>query len=258
MELYADNLAKGIQNTSVIPPATDLKGITQSSLKEGVNTWKQSWDLEWGGDIEVEKFIIPYKLEFLLDYAILTEDEEARTHVKTTLDKIASGGIYDHVGGGFFRYSTDKYWKIPHFEKMLYDNAQLLSLYSKAYSVFKEPSYKKMVKETFSFLEREMKSPEGGYYAAIDSETDGEEGKFYLWSEEELKTLLKQDFPLFSAYYHLEQQRCRRTMALYYTIPRTKISLQGKIQFPYRNWNRIRQIGGRYFSIIEVKGYIQP
>ena len=104
---------------------------------------------------------------------------------------------------GFFRYSTDRYWKVPHFEKMLYDNAQLIGLYAKAYTIFQEPVYKSIVLETVSFLEREMKNPQGGYFAAMDADSDGEEGKYYIWKEEELKTILGADYELFSAYYNI-------------------------------------------------------
>ena len=203
MEAYADMLAQGIQDVNLIESSTNLDGLTQDLLKESVENWKRNWDLEWGGDVEVEKFIIPTKLEFLLDYAILTGDESAKKHVKFTLDKIAMGGIYDHVEGGFFRYSTDSYWKVPHFEKMLYDNAQLLSLYSKAYKVFEEPLYKEIVLETFTFMEQKMKSPEAGYYAAIDANSEGEEGKFYLWNEDDLKSIIQEDFELFAKYFNI-------------------------------------------------------
>ncbi len=204
MEAYASILTKGIQDENFIRPATDLHGFSTSILQKSVENWKANWDLEWGGEIEVEKFITPTKLEFLLSYAIITGDEEVRSHVKNTLNKIAMGGIYDHIGGGFFRYSTDAQWKIPHYEKMLYDNAQLLGLYSKAYRVFKEPAYKRIAMETFAFMEQEMKDSGGAYYAALDANSDGKEGHFYLWKEEELKSILAEDFQLFSRYYSIK------------------------------------------------------
>jgi len=142
----------------------------------------------------------------LLDYAVVTDDEDALRHVKSTLDQMANGGIYDHLGGGFFRYSTDPQWKVPHFEKMLYDNAQLIGLYSKAFKVFKEPIYKDVVFETIAFLNREMKNVEGGYYAALDSESEGEEAKFYIWKEAELQAILGDDFTLFSGYYNIDKK----------------------------------------------------
>ncbi|ASO03691.1 cellobiose 2-epimerase [Arenibacter algicola] len=202
---YADMVAQGIQEVNIIQPVSDLGMLTPEVLKNSVEKWKENWDFKWGGNIGSQKFMIPVNLDFLLDYAVLTEDKDALDFVKTTLDRIAWGGVYDHIAGGFYRYSTDAQWKVPHFEKMLYDNAQLLSLYSKAYKLFKEPMYKKVVEETIAFLDREMKNPEGGYYAAIDADSEGEEGKFYVWKEEELKSVLGSDYDLFAKYYNIKR-----------------------------------------------------
>ena len=202
---YADMVAQGIQEVNIIQPVSDLGMLTPEVLKNSVEKWKENWDLKWGGNIGSQKFMIPVNLDFLLDYAVLTEDKDAMDFVKTTLDRIAWGGVYDHIAGGFYRYSTDAQWKVPHFEKMLYDNAQLLSLYSKAYKLFKEPMYKKVVEETIAFLDREMKNAEGGYYAAIDADSEGEEGKFYVWKEEELKSVLGSDYDLFAKYYNIKR-----------------------------------------------------
>jgi hypothetical protein len=114
------------------------------------------------------------------------------------------GGVYDHIGGGFFRYSTDPFWKVPHFEKMLYDNAQMISLYSRAYQVFKDPEYERIVRETIDFLDREMKNPDGGYYAALDADSEGEEGKYYTWKESELRSVIQNDYGIFSAYFQID------------------------------------------------------
>ena len=206
-EEYADGLANGIQDVNSITPSSDFKNISKKTLVESIENWKQNWDLEWGGDLGDQKFMIPVNLSFLLDYAVLNNDALAKAHVKNTLDKMVMGGVYDHVGGGFFRYSTDAQWKIPHFEKMLYDNAQLLSLYSKAYTVYKDLNYRKIVLEIAGFLEREMKNVEGGYYAAIDSESEGEEGEYYIWQAEELKEVLKEDIDLFSKYYNVQTDK---------------------------------------------------
>ncbi|WP_273567458.1 thioredoxin domain-containing protein [Maribacter halichondriae] len=200
---YADMVAAGIQQTNIIAPAEDSTVPLDKILMEGIETWKLNWDLQWGGDKGVEKFMVPVNLDFLLDYALLNQDELAKAHVKNTLDKMIMGGVYDHVGGGFFRYSTDEEWKVPHFEKMLYDNAQLISLFSKAYQVFKDPKYHKVVLETVAFLDRDMKNDRGGYYAALDADSEGGEGKFYIWEEEELKNILGSDFERFSKYYNI-------------------------------------------------------
>ena len=203
---YAAMVADGIQEVNIISPSDDFTQLKKEVIFAGIANWKPLWDKVWGGDIRNEKFMLPSNLDFLIDYALLTKDEAALAHVELTLDKMALGGLYDHIGGGFFRYSTDAKWKIPHFEKMLYDNAQALSLYSKAYQVFKKPLYKDVITGTVEFLEREMKHPKGGYYAALDADTDGEEGKFYVWTVAELQSVLDGDFELFASYYTIEEQ----------------------------------------------------
>ncbi|MFS4491368.1 thioredoxin domain-containing protein [Maribacter sp. 2308TA10-17] len=201
---YADRLAAGIEETNVFTPSSEFEKLTKETLQSGVDSWKENWDSVLGGDKSQQKFPVPNSLDFLLDYAVVTNDQEVLTHVKNTLDQMTNGGIYDHLGGGFFRYSTDPQWKVPHFEKMLYDNAQLIGLYSKAFKVFNEPIYKDVVFETIAFLNREMKNPQGGYYAALDADSEGEEGKFYIWKKAELQAVLGDDFTLFSAYYNIE------------------------------------------------------
>lgn len=201
-----DGVAEGVQNVNIIEPSSDFESLSKEVLHESVDNWKPKWDKKWGGNKGVQKFPTPVTLDFLLDYATLTGDESVKEHVKNTLDKIATGGLYDHLAGGFYRYSVDDKWKVPHFEKMLYDNAQLISLYSKAYTVFKEPEYQNVVKETIAFLDREMKNPEGGYYATLDADSDGEEGKFYVWKEEKLKSIINTDFELFSDYFNIKNR----------------------------------------------------
>jgi uncharacterized protein YyaL (SSP411 family) len=106
--------------------------------------------------------------------------------VKLTLQKMAQGGIYDQLGGGFHRYSVDSHWFVPHFEKMLYDNAQLLPLYVELYQITQEPLYARVARETLAYLKREMLHPEGGFYATQDADSDGEEGKFFVWTKAEV------------------------------------------------------------------------
>lgn len=202
-EKYSDMVAEGIQEVNLISPSTDFEVLNKEVLTESINNWKTNWDRDWGGETSEEKFMLPSNLNFLLDYALLTNDPETLQHVERSLDKMAMGGIYDHVAGGFYRYSTDSKWKIPHFEKMLYDNGQMLSLYSKAYKVFQKARYKDIVEGTVTFLEREMKNPEGTFYAALDAQSEGEEGKFYVWNETELREILTTDFALFGAYYNI-------------------------------------------------------
>lgn len=202
---YADNLSQGIQETNLLEISAAFEKLTQESVATSISNWKPNWDLELGGNKGREKFMSFNALDFLLDYAVLTKDEETLKHVKNTLDKMANGGIYDHIGGGFFRYSTDPQWRVPHFEKMLYDNAQAIGLYANAYAIFREPSYKEIVAQTVTFLNREMKNPQGGYYATLDADSDGEEGKFYVWTIAELKSALANDFDLFGSYYNIQE-----------------------------------------------------
>ncbi|WP_297766115.1 thioredoxin domain-containing protein [uncultured Muriicola sp.] len=204
-EEYANKVAQGISEVNFIPKITTETDLKPELLTRAVNTWKKQWDMEWGGNLGKLKFIIPVNLNFLLDYAALSEDLETDVFVENTLNKVLQGGIYDHIGGGFFRYSTDTTWKVPHFEKMLYDNAQLLSLYSKAYTIYKDPEYKRVVLETIEFLDREMKNPDGGYYAAIDADSEGEEGTYYVWKENELRSLLGDEYDLFASYYSIKK-----------------------------------------------------
>ncbi|WP_298503681.1 thioredoxin domain-containing protein [uncultured Maribacter sp.] len=203
---YADMVSQGIQEANLITPSSDYESLTKKVAKESVENWKNVWDTKKGGDQSQEKFMLPSNLNFLLDYAILTGDKEVENHIKNTLNKIAFGGIYDFVGGGFYRYSTDPSWKVPHFEKMLYDNAQLLSVFSKAYGAFKEPIYKEVVYKTIEYLERDMKNPNGGYYAAMDADSEGEEGKYYVWKKEELENTLGEEFTEFKSYFNITSE----------------------------------------------------
>lgn len=137
-----------------------------------------------------------------MKYSYQTNNKEIQKFVEVSLEKMAFGGVYDQVGGGFSRYSVDSKWHIPHFEKMLYDNAQLISLYSDAYKLTKNSLYKNVVYETISFLNSELKDSSGGYYSSLDadSKTDEnvlEEGAFYVWTEEELIKVLKENLRYF-------------------------------------------------------------
>lgn len=162
-----------------------------------------SFDPVKGGPRRAPKFPMPSIYGFLLRYYHITKNEEALNHIRRTLDFMALGGIYDQIGGGFSRYSVDDQWFAPHFEKMLYDNGQLVSLYSEAYSLTKSDLYWKTVFQTIAFLERELTSPEGGFYSALDADSEGVEGKFYTWTTAELRDILGKDFNWFSELYHI-------------------------------------------------------
>ncbi|MDO6436146.1 thioredoxin domain-containing protein [Cyclobacterium sp. 1_MG-2023] len=163
-------------------------------------------DPVWGGMKRVPKFPMPVIWSFLLDMAILDDQKELGEQVCFTLEKMGMGGIYDHLGGGFCRYSVDGKWFVPHFEKMLYDNGQLLSLYSKAYQYSSNAIFKEKITETISWLLNEMCSPEMGFYASMDADSEGEEGKFYTWTYLELEERLGGDLDWFCQLYGIKKQ----------------------------------------------------
>lgn len=165
-----------------------------------------SIDKKYGGREGAPKFPMPAIYEFLLAQDYYQPDEEIKTALQVTLEGMANGGIYDHLGGGFARYSVDETWTVPHFEKMLYDNAQLISLYSHAYQVFGDEKYAQAVRETITFCNRELSDESGGFYSSLDADSEGEEGKFYVWSEEEIDQTLGEDAKLFKTYYGVSKK----------------------------------------------------
>ena len=162
----------------------------------------KDFDPTHGGIGLQPKFPQPMTYEFLLRYYLRSGDVSALEMVGTTLDRMAMGGIYDQIGGGFHRYSTDTYWLVPHFEKMLYDNALLVRLYLHAYQVTRKPLYRRVIEETLDYVLREMTDPAGGFYSAQDADSEGEEGKFFVWRPEEIAEALgDEDGALVNKYY---------------------------------------------------------
>ena len=170
-----------------------LDPLTDEVLRQAYLGIGGQVDDRFGGVGSQPKFPQPMTFEFLLRHHVRTGDPQCLELVELTLDSMAHGGIYDHVGGGFHRYSTDAFWLVPHFEKMLYDNALLAKLYLHAYQVTGSPLYRRVVEETLDYVLREMTGPEGGFYSAQDADSEGVEGKFYVWTPEELIEALGED-----------------------------------------------------------------
>ena len=202
-EEQANALTAGIQSTSfVAEEELDLKH-TKGDLDFIWENWAPKMDFTLGGNDRSPKFPLPVSYQYLLHYHYLSNKEEALNITTLTLNKMAEGGIYDKIGGGFARYSTDAKWKVPHFEKMLYDNGQLVSLYARTYQQTKDPYYKEIIQETIDFIEREMTSLEGGFYSSLDADSEGEEGKFYVWQASEMDEVLGKDNEWIKDYYNV-------------------------------------------------------
>ncbi len=174
---------------------TDLEMITQNLL--------QTADTVWGGFGRAPKFPQTFSIQYLLRQYHFTKNEAALKQALLSIDKMIDGGIHDQLGGGFSRYSTDNEWLAPHFEKMLYDNALLISVIAEAYQITGHQHYANTIKACIEFIEREMTSEEGGFYSALDADSEGIEGKFYTWSFEEINDLLNEDAGIFCKYYQI-------------------------------------------------------
>lgn len=204
-EDYASRLTAGVQQSELIDLVQDETPFSADTLHTLVEKWTKSFDNRDGGPNRAPKFMLPNNYSFLMHYAHTTNNLAVEDHVKLTLQKMAHGGLYDQAGGGFARYSVDMIWKVPHFEKMLYDNAQLLSLYSEGYKKYNDPLYKHTVYQTIEWLNREMTDETGAFYSALDADSEGEEGKFYVWKKEELQNLFPADFEFVKDLYSIDQ-----------------------------------------------------
>jgi uncharacterized protein YyaL (SSP411 family) len=215
----ADQLTEAIreleagQRALPMPPDTVLVNRTLSSIKG-------RYDATYGGFGGAPKFPPCMRLEFLLDAWEQTGDEQALDIVHHTLEAMALGGIYDHIGGGFHRYATDAYWRVPHFEKMLYNQAHLAQIYLRAYHLTGEELWRRVATDILAFVEREMTGPDGAFYSALDAETDAVEGKYYLWTETEIEAVLGEEADTFWAVYKLAPVEETEGNALYLaTVP---------------------------------------
>ena len=207
---YADTLEKGIKALDIVNTSENFQDFKSVDLKKYIESLKSKIDPVNGGFSGAPKFMMPNNIHLLLRHAYQNNDKDAINLVNNTLVKMAFGGVYDQIGGGFARYSTDDKWHIPHFEKMLYDNAQLISLYADAYLITKDELYKDIVNETTNFVLKKLANSNGGFYSSIDADSKDsngqeKEGAYYIWSEDELKSLLKEEFKYFADYYNINR-----------------------------------------------------
>lgn len=183
------------------------KRLTKKSCQEAFYQLYKQFDIKHGGFGDAPKFPMPHMLTFLLRHYQQNDENAALEMAKRSLNAMAEGGIYDHIGFGFARYATDEKWLVPHFEKMLYDNAMLLIAFAEAYLLTKDEQYKKIATEIVTFLQREMKGQHGAYYSAIDADSEGVEGKYYVWDYDEILSVLgEQDGLLFASVYDISPQ----------------------------------------------------
>jgi uncharacterized protein YyaL (SSP411 family) len=205
---YADKLEHGLKSMDLISLNSEEAVFTNEFIEKSLDKWSSQFDHREGGMKRSPKFMMPNNYHFLLRYAYQNNDEKLQKFVNHTLTKMAYGGVFDQLEGGFSRYSVDVKWHVPHFEKMLYDNGQLVSLYADAYLITKNELYKTTITETLDFVKNNLTNDEGAFYSSLDADSNNasgklEEGAFYVWKKEELKTLLESDFELFSDYYNI-------------------------------------------------------
>ena len=208
LKTSAEELTNGIAESNLIKVQTNPFSFDMEQLSSVVNISLSNYDMKKGGRKGSPKFPMPNAYEFLLKYNWLTQDKLSLDATLVGLNNMADGGIYDHLGGGFARYSTDDKWLAPHFEKMLYDNGQLVSVYAQAYQLTKDNKFKSVIEETIEFVERELKDDKGGFYSSLDADSEGEEGKFYVWSEEEIDEILGESpqVDIFKKYYDVSNR----------------------------------------------------
>jgi uncharacterized protein len=209
LSLSADQITAHISKTS----DTGVETLEKTWLSKGFSQIEASYEPKYGGFSGAPKFPRPVVIDFLFRYYRATGNKGGRDMALYTLEQMAGGGMYDHIGGGFHRYSVDGEWRVPHFEKMLYDQSQLVSVYLSAYQLTKNPLYKKIVTETLEYILRDMQYSEGGFYSAEDADSvnpynpdEHSEGAYYLWTEDEVDSLLNsQEAALFKTYYGVKK-----------------------------------------------------
>ena len=202
---HIEDVTKSV--TNALQQATELKSderLTKKAIDEAFQQLVEKFDMDYGGFKPAPKFPQPQNLMFLLNYHFFTGNQQALQMAEKTLQSMANGGIFDQVGYGFSRYSTDEEWLVPHFEKMLHDNALLLIAYTECYQVTKNPFYKQVSEQIIEFVKREMTSTDGAFYSAIDADSEGVEGKYYVWEYEEIFEVLGEELgELYATVYNI-------------------------------------------------------
>jgi len=210
MEEYAEKLLGGIQSLVLLGENTTGEITHPKNIAPIVEKWSKNFDWEFGGYARAPKFMMPNNYLFLQRYGFQEKRADILEFVDITLTRMAWGGLFDTIDGGFSRYSVDMKWHVPHFEKMLYDNGQLMSLYADAYKRTQDPLYKQVIEKTHSFLQKELLDESGAFYSALDADSLNdkghlEEGAFYVWEKQQLKDLLKEDFALFATVFNINE-----------------------------------------------------
>jgi len=206
IEEQAKQITEGIKSDSLIKLGENNSNVDRFAISKAFQNLERNFDRTNGGFKGAPKFPLPNNLIFLLRYFHHSKNSELEKYIRLSLDKMAAGGIYDQVGGGFSRYSVDDAWHIPHFEKMLYDNAQLISLYTEGYQLFKNNDYLSIAEDSANFVLLEMTSPEGLFYSALDADSDGEEGNFYVWTKQEFDKTLAGKASLMGGYFGIQKE----------------------------------------------------
>ncbi len=226
IEAQADRLTDHLNSANLFgidKPLNDAESpFTAATLQNIAENIINNSDKEWGGFGKAPKFPQTFSIQYLLRHYHYTKHEASLAQATLSLDKMIYGGIYDQAGGGFSRYSTDTKWQIPHFEKMLYDNALLLGVLAEAYQITKNELYANTIRQTIAFLQREMLHESGGFYSALDADSEGVEGKFYTWTKKEVEELLGEDTELFCAYFQITEEGNWEEVNILWTLQGTK------------------------------------